>query len=269
MTTHPFRNVTHAARLAPLLDRSGTVFRRFDEQDSGCVSYGLLADGRRWFVKTATTPEGVSSLRRAVSLHRSVSHPAVVPLVHSFTTDDGLVLVHPWTSGEVLYRPTRSRHGGRTAPGSPTVRFRALPLPRVHAALDAVLDAHLAVGAAGFVAVDLYDGSMLYDFDEHRMVLCDLDEYRRGPFVLDADRLPGSTRYMAPEEFVRGARIDLRTTVFTLGRALRLLLDAGDDEKQWRGTPEQLEVVTTATARLPQDRFASVRSLADAWRSVV
>ena len=269
MTTHPFHNVTHAAEPAALLDRLGTVFRTFDEQDSGCVSYGLLADGRRWFVKTATTPEGLSSLRRAVALHHSVSHPAVVPLVHSFTTDNGAALVHPWTAGEVLYHPTRSRHGGRAAPGRPMARFRALPLPRVHAALDAVLDAHLAVEAAGFVAVDFYDGCMLYDFDEHRMVLCDLDEYREGPFVLDADRLPGSTRYMAPEESVRGARIDLRTTVFTLGRALRLLLDAGDDEEHWRGTPEQLEVVRTATARVPQDRFPSVRSLADAWRSVV
>ncbi len=79
MTTHPFHNVTHAAEPAALLDRLGTVFRTFDEQDSGCVSYGLLADGRRWFVKTATTPEGLSSLRRAVALHHSVSHPAVVP----------------------------------------------------------------------------------------------------------------------------------------------------------------------------------------------
>ncbi|MGW5434528.1 hypothetical protein ACWET9_46705 [Streptomyces sp. NPDC004059] len=56
---------------------------------------------------------------------------------------------------------------------------------------------------AGFVAVGLYDGCMLYDFDEHRMSLCDLDEYRASPFVLNADRLPGSTRYMAPEEFAR------------------------------------------------------------------
>ncbi|WP_019901875.1 hypothetical protein [Salinispora arenicola] len=31
-------------------------------------------------------------------------------------------------------------------------------------------------------------------------------------------RLPGSRRYMAPEEFVRGAVIDQRTTVYALGR---------------------------------------------------
>ncbi|MEU5103790.1 serine/threonine-protein kinase [Streptomyces sp. NPDC021354] len=214
MTTHPFENVTHVASLGPVLDRLGTVFRTFDEQDSGCVSYGLLASGQRWFVKTSSTRKGISSLRRAVSFHQRVSHPAIVPLVHSFTTGDGLVLVHPWMSGEVLYHPTLSRRGGRAAPGSPMARFRAQPLARIHTALDSLLSAHLAVEEAGFVAVDLYDGCMFYDFDEHRMMLCDMDEYRAGPFVLEADRLPGSTRYMAPEEFVRGAVIDIRTTVF-------------------------------------------------------
>ncbi|MFD7710602.1 serine/threonine protein kinase [Streptomyces sp. NPDC059786] len=254
--------------LGTVLGRLGTVFRTFDDQDSGCVSYGLRADGRRWFVKTAVTPRGRASLERAVAFHRQVSHAAVVPLTRSFTTDDGPVLVYPWTSGEVLYHPTRSRHGGRAVPGSPMARFRALPLPRVHAALDSILGAHLAVEAAGFVAVDLYDGCMLYDFDAHRMTLCDLDEYRKGPFVLDTDRLPGSKRYMAPEEFVRGSLIDVRTTVFCLGRALRLLLDAGDEEERWRGTAGQLEIVRTATAVDPERRFSSVRSLVGAWRAV-
>ncbi|MGW5465368.1 hypothetical protein [Streptomyces sp. NPDC003996] len=146
-------------------------------------------------------------------------------------------------------------------------RFRAQPLPRIHAALESILSAHLVAEEAGFVAVDLYDGCMLYDFDEHRMSLCDLDEYRAGPFVLNADRLPGSTRYMAPEEFARGSLIDIRTTVFAPGRALRLLLDAGDEEKQWHGTPEQLEVVRTATATSPGRRFPSVRSFVDAWQA--
>ncbi|MER6447242.1 serine/threonine protein kinase [Streptomyces venezuelae] len=268
MTTHPFQDVTHTPELEPLLDRLGTVFRRFDDQDSGCVSYGLLtASGQRWFVKTASTPQGVASLHRAMSVHRAVAHAAIVPLTHSFTTAVSPVLVHPWTDGEVLYHPTRSRHGGRSAPGSPMARFRAQPLVHVIAALDAIVSAHLAVEDAGYVAVDLYDGCMLYDFDRHRMVLCDLDEYRPGPFTLEADRLPGSSRYMAPEEFVRGSLIDIRTTVFNLGRALRILLDAGDQETQWRGTPAQLAVIAEATAVEPADRLPTVRALAEAWHA--
>ncbi|MEU9026796.1 serine/threonine-protein kinase [Streptomyces sp. NPDC048383] len=267
MTAHPIFNVTHVPALEPYLVRTGSIFRTFADQDSGCISYGLMAAGQRWFVKGAATPGGVSSLRRAISVHEAVTHPAIVPLSHSFRTDDGLALVYPWMAGEVLYHPTRSRHGGRAAPGSPMARFRQLPLPQVHAALDLLLGAHLAVEQAGLVAVDLYDGCMLYNFNDHRMTLCDLDEYRPGPFTLQTDRLPGSSRYMAPEEFVRGSVIDTRTTVFNLGRALRLLLDAGDEEKQWRGTPSQLAAIKKATAAAPEHRFRSVHSLVNAWRA--
>ncbi|MFJ6783883.1 serine/threonine protein kinase [Streptomyces yangpuensis] len=267
MTPHPLLDVAHVAAVDSYIADIGTIFRTFADQDSGCVSYGVLVDGRSWFVKNASAPAAVSSLRRAVSVHQAVSHPAITPLLHSMTTDNGQALVYPWVPGEVLYHPTRSQSGGRTAPDSPMARFRRLPLPEVHAALDTVLDAHLAVEAAGLVAVDLYDGCMLYDFEERRMRLCDLDEYRQGPFTLDADRLPGSSRYMAPEEFVRGSVIDVRTTVFNLGRALRLLLDAGDAEDQWRGSRDQLAVSQRATTADPAGRFPSVRSLVEAWRT--
>ncbi len=267
MTTQPLLAVTHVAALESFLSGMGTVFRRFDDQDSGCTSYGLRTSGQRWFVKTASTPEAVASLHRAMSVHRAVAHSAIVPLTHSFTTTDSPVLVYPWMGGEVLYHPTRSQHGGRAAPGSPMARFRAQPLAQINAALESLLSAHLAVENAGYVAVDFYDGCMLYDFDQHRMMLCDLDEYRPGPFTLNADRLPGSGRYMAPEEFVRGSLIDIRTTVFNLGRALRLLLDAGDEETQWRGTPAQLTVIAKATASEPKKRLPSVSALADAWHT--
>ncbi|MFI6009044.1 hypothetical protein ACIBAG_09455 [Streptomyces sp. NPDC051243] len=134
--------------------------------------------------------------------------------------------------------------------------------------MDEVLDAHLAVEQAGLVAVDLYDGCFLYDFEAHRMVLCDLDEYRLGPFILEDERLPGSRRYMAPEEFIRGSTIDIRTTVFVLGRALRLLLDAGDEEQAWRGSRAQLAVIQRATADDPAHRYGSVEALTQAWRGV-
>ncbi|MFD6936199.1 serine/threonine protein kinase [Streptomyces goshikiensis] len=267
MTAHPIFSAIHVPALEPYLAQTGTIFRTFADQDSGCISYGFMAAGQRWFVKGASTPDGVSSLRRAISVHKAVAHSAIVPLSHSFRTDEGLALVYPWMSGEVLYHPTRSRHGGRATPGSPMANFRQLPLPQVHAALDSLLSAHLAVEKAGVVAVDLYDGCMLYDFEGRRMMLCDLDEYRPGPFTLQADRLPGSSRYMAPEEFVRGSVIDIRTTVFNLGRALRLLLDADDEEKQWRGTPSQLAAIKKATAAEPERRFHSVRSLVTAWHA--
>ncbi|MFD4947441.1 hypothetical protein ACFWNT_34220 [Streptomyces sp. NPDC058409] len=72
---------------------------------------------------------------------------------------------------------------------------------------------------------------------------------------------------MTPEEFRRGALIDTRTSVFVLGRAARLLLDAGDEVSAWRGSPARPEVLVRATHTDPEQRFATVRRFAAAWRA--
>jgi serine/threonine protein kinase len=248
------------------LRRTGRVFRVFDRQDSECVSYGVELEGERWFVKSPTTAESAVPLERAVAFHAAVRHPAIIPLRHAIHTTGGPVLVYPWVQGEVLYHATRPPRMSRADPASAIARFRCEPVAAIERVLDDLLDAHLAVARAGFVAVDLYDGCVIYDFAARRAVLCDLDEYRPGPFTVEGDRLPGSRRFMAPEEHRRGARIDERTTVFNLGRAIRLLLDAGDDERAWRGTPAQLAVVERATHEDPADRYPTVDALAAAWR---
>ncbi|MFE1942356.1 serine/threonine-protein kinase [Streptomyces massasporeus] len=270
MSGHPLLDVTEVARTEPYLRTVGEVFRAFRDQDSGCVSYGVrLADGERWFVKEATTVAARHSLDRAWAFHRAVRHLAIVPQLHRFRVGSGApAVVMPWHSGEVLHHPTLRHHGGRAHPDHPLARFRAQPLAPVLDAVDRLLDAHLAVEAAGFVAVDLYDGALLYDFETGALRLIDLDEYRPGPFTLEADRLPGSRRFMAPEEWRRGSRIDTRTTVHALGRAVRLLLDAGDEERAWRGTTEQLAVVGRAVRADPRERFTTVEELVAAWRSV-
>ena len=268
MVLHPLLGVDEVPAVEPYLGRVGEVFRVFGDQDSGCVSYGVrLLDGARWFVKEAVNERGRRSLDRGWAFHRAVRHTAIVPQVHRIAVRGGWAVVMPWRSGEVLYHATVGGPRDRTSPGSPMSRFRSLPTAAVLRAFDRVLDAHLAAEAAGHVAVDFYDGALLYDFAAGAVHLIDLDEYRPGPFVLDDERLPGSRRFMAPEEFVRGAVIDTRTTVFTLGRAARLLLDAGDEERAWRGTGRQLAVIERATFPAPDDRFPDVHRFAAAWRA--
>jgi hypothetical protein len=253
---------------AGYLETVGEVFATFDEQDSMCLSYGVAAGGRRWFVKVALTPDTATGLRRAAAFHAAVRHPVIVGPVAAADLGDRMALRYPWHPGRVLYHATLRHHGGRAAPGSPLSVFRAQPLPLVSRAVDAILDAHLAVSTARFVAVDLYDGAMLYDAATATMRLIDLDEYRPGPFTVEGDRLPGSRRFMSPEELTHGAIVDDRTTVFVLGRVARTLMDATDDESGWRGTSAQLAVVARATRPVPDDRFTSVADLVAAWRAV-
>ncbi|MFG1740840.1 serine/threonine protein kinase [Micromonospora chalcea] len=234
------------------------AFVVFGDQDSGCVSYGVESAGRRWFVKRAGTPRARESLTRALGLHAAVRHPALVRPELVRDGADGPTIVYPWRDGVVLNHATV--HGSDR---SGLARFQQLPVAEVRAALDAILDAHVAVSAAGYVAVDLYDGCFLYDFGARRMWLIDLDEYRPGAFVLDSDRLPGSRRYLSPEELTWGATIDERTTVHALGRTLHHLLDGPSG---WRGTTAERAVVDRATRRDPAARHGTVAALVRDWR---
>ncbi|MER7996199.1 hypothetical protein ACGFJ4_10190 [Micromonospora chalcea] len=69
------------------------------------------------------------------------------------------------------------------------------------------------------------------------MWLIDLDEYRRGPLVLDLGRLPGSRRYLSPQELTRGATVDDRPTAHALGRTLRHPLDGLSGWRNARSSP--------------------------------
>jgi serine/threonine-protein kinase len=236
------------------------AFALFDQQDSGCISYGIERDGRKLFVKTAVRAGARQSLRRAITFHRAVRHPAIV---HPLDVSDGhgeTSLTYPWCPGDVLNHATRA---GSDRSG--LERFRRLDVGVVHAAIDTILAAHRAVTAMGFVSVDLYDGCFLYDFEVREMRLIDLDEYRPGPFTVDADRLPGSRRYMAPEEFQRGSTIDERTTVFHLGRTISELLDS---ESGSRCSAAQQRLAQAATKDAPEARFPTVGALVDAWHDV-
>ena len=243
----------------------GEVFAEFAMQDSGCVAFGVRVDERRLFVKVPAEPEGVPSLLRAIALHDAVVHPAIIPLLATMTTDAGPALIYPWVDGEVLYGAPVGGRDQRMEPGGPHARFRALPVVGVLCALGEIFDAHLAVAAAGFVSVDLYDGCFIYDFDAGRMRICDLDEYRRGSFIVEGDRLPGSTRFMAPEERRRGATVDERTTVFHLGRTGLVLLDTGALDGEFRGTSSMLAVLERATRNDPGARHSTVEEFVADW----
>ncbi|HEX9616496.1 MAG TPA: hypothetical protein VGA03_03720 [Anaerolineales bacterium] len=248
----------------------GEIFRSFRDQDSGCVSYGVSAGGRRWFVKHSDEPRGIESLHRARQVYSTVRHPALPRLHNVFETESGLALVLEWLPGENLYEYTVAPgKAARANPLSPHARFCALPVRQVLEALDTIYDAHLALAGFGFVAVDFYDGCILYDFEQARTYLCDLDEYRPGPFINETDRLPGSRRFMAPEEFQRGARIDQVTNVFTLGRTALQLLGDGTVDDAWRGSPAMLAVVARATEPERDRRYQDVREFVDDWRTAV
>ena len=248
----------------------GEVFVEHRGHDSGNTSYGVRIGADAWFVKHAEDDEPIAHLESAIVFHGAVRHPAIIPLVGWFRTSAGLAIVHEFRDGLSIGDPLAPGALPRQHPHSRYARFRHLPVDEIIRALDTVFDAHVAVANAGFVAVDFYDSAVIYDFENRQVHLCDLDSYRPGPYTLDRERQYGSTRFMAPEEFERGATIDERTTVFTLGRAAFVFLSAGQrgetDARLWRASRALYDVARAATELDPDKRFASVSEFLKAWR---
>jgi len=248
-------------------------FRTFDQQDSGCIAWGVHANSRRYLIKYAAYDSldgrgrhAVRALRQAAGFHAVVSHPNIVPALDLVDLPEGVALVFPWVNGEVLSSPEWPDR--RTNPASPYSRFVRLPVERKLAALDAVIDAHQAVTAAGYIAVDLYLGCVLYDFDDHHVSLIDFDHYHLGPYVLESDRQLGSRSLMPPEEFRRGALIDERATIYTIGKmALEFLGDRRQEHETWQGQPATHDVIRRATEPDPIDRYTSYGASAADWRA--
>jgi serine/threonine protein kinase len=260
--------------LPEFLSTVARVVRRFgDRADSRTTIVGVETEAGRFVVKHAADDEAVGWLESAIRFHAAVSHPSIPPVVHHLRTPQGLAIVQQWAAGEVLVDGFDPSVPARDDPRSAYQRFLRLPVFEAADAVRQIIDAHVAVTGAGFVAVDLYDGCLVYDFTCRELSLIDLDMYRPGPFVLETDRQYGSSAYMAPEEWRRGATIDQRTTVFTLGRLALVLLGCarhGPPERaHFRGSDALYEIAVRACAEDPAERFQSVAELCREWTACI
>jgi len=269
----------------PLLDREligdnpetylagiGDVFAVFGArtQDSGNISYGIRIGDDRYFVKTAGDPDDpkpylghparVALLRNAALIGSRIVHPNLPALRQVIESPTGPLLVYAWVDGDLLH--------DRAGPESAAARFTGLPVNAICAVLDRVYELHEVLAADGWVAVDFYDGCLIYDFAADRVSVIDLDTYHRGPFTNEMGRMFGSSRFMAPEEFELGARIDQRTTVFTMGRTALVYLSGGAlDRAAFRGPGALFDVVARACDPAPDKRFDLIADFAAAWRA--
>ena len=264
-----------------VLADTGEIFAVFDEntQDSGNISFGWIFQEQRYFAKTAGYQDAGGSintfarrchwLRQAASLAQTCSHP-LLPAFHG-TIDEVIacpLLLYGWRSGELVRVGAEQRDN----PDASYQRFLHLPWQHRIAAMDKLLQLHAQLDTLGYVIVDLYDGSLLYDFTSHQLTLIDLDMYHLGPITNDLGRWWGSSRFMAPEEFEQDALIDACTSVFTLGRFLQtFLLDNVPDALKHsdREIVSHLEtLVAAACAQARTDRFVSPTELFNAWQAI-
>ncbi|HET7579235.1 MAG TPA: serine/threonine protein kinase [Bacillales bacterium] len=256
----------------------GKVFCVFDQQDSGNLCFGVEKDGERQFIKYAgartldydgDTEDAVNQLKEAVTVYEELRHPNLVELRTHFIVEDGYAAVFEWFDGEGLHPhwefPPPEKY---THPDSPFYRYRQLPVKRRLASLDEIFTFHAFVESRGYVAIDFYDGSILYDFQNNRTRICDIDMYCKKPFINQMGRMWGSSRFMSPEEFQLEAPIDEKTNVFNMGATTFVLLGGGVNRSfsKWEAGKELYEVARRAVEADRDERYPSVAAFYTAWK---
>ncbi|WP_409274806.1 protein kinase domain-containing protein [Neobacillus sp. SCS-31] len=256
----------------------GDVFCVFDEQDSGNISFGLVKNNKKLFVKYAgakpkdfsgNPKDAIDRLVKAIPIYKILEHPSLIKLIDYFSIENGYVAVFEWFEGECLH--SHWSFGGKakyTNPESPFYRFKNLDFKKRLDALDTIFAFHTYVESQGFVAVDFYDGSILYDFKNHKTKICDIDFYRKSPSNNDlGEHFWGSTRSKSPEEFNLGSPIDSKTNVFTMGAIAFGLLGGEMDHSfsKWEADKKLYEVAIKAVETERDNRYSTVKEFYEAW----
>ncbi len=243
----------------------GTVFKVFDDQDSGNICFGLRNQGKRYFAKFAGAPteraccsaeQAVQNLKSAVPVYRDLAHNNLIRLIRDEEIGGGYAAVFQWADGECM---------GRMYPVS-RKKFMSMPVETKMRVFEDILSFHSFVHEKGYVAIDFYDGSIMYDFEQGKTMICDIDFYAKKPYINNMGRLWGSSRFMSPEEFILGAEIDEITNVYTMGAVAFALFSEYDRSLgQWPLGKELYEVVKKAVSNKRELRQQSIQQLMDQW----
>ena len=248
------------------ISKYGKVFKVFDEQRSGNICFGIEEDGKRYFIKFSGAPtvnyngspeEIIGFSKDAATTYRTLAHQNLINMVEAEKISGGFIMVFNWTDAECA---------GRDYPESRT-KFMALKMKTKIKIFEDVMDFHAHVAKQGYVAIDFYDGSIMYDFSQNKTVICDIDLYQKSPYVGWLGRW-GSASFVSPEEVTQGAVMDEITTVHTMGQtAFALFTESDRSPEKWPLDMKLYEVVKKATSNDRNERQQSIEQLINEWRA--
>ena len=210
------------------LHEYGRVFKVLDETGSGCISFGIEKDNKKYFFKIAgaktivaevSEKESIVLLKEAVEKYKDLKHPNLIKLVDSFAINEFFVVVFEWVEGDCLFDHWNfNKYKENPNLDTPIKKFKRLPITKRLVVVEKLFSFFQTFVERGYVAVDFYDSSIIYDFENDLVTFCDIDLFRKVPTTnnLGKDYF-GTKRLKAPEENEMGAPIDELTSEFTLG----------------------------------------------------
>ncbi len=254
------------------LKQYGRVFKVFDQQDSGNICFGLENDNRKVFVKVAgastihyqgSTKKAIEVLKSCRDIYKDLEHESLIRLLDDHDLNHGYALVFEWVEGACLHAHWDfHKYKKGIHKESPNYQFNQLPLEDRLKAFEDILKFHIHVAQKDYISVDFYDGSLIYNFSERRVMIGDIDFYHKGSFVNEQGDMWGSKRFKSPEEMeVRGV-IDELTMVYTMGAtAFELLGDSSRKEDSWMASKALFDVAKKATSKSKNNRFSSLSEM--------
>jgi len=247
------------------LSEYGQVFKVFDKQDSGYLCFGVQNGNKKLFLKIAGAPTvrsnvctevAINRLKSMIFIYRNLRHPKLIGIIEHKEIKDGYLTVFDWFEGECMGKQYGSFD-----------KFINLPLEDKFNIYNDIVLFHQHTNQRGYIAIDFYDGSIMYNFTSKQTMICDIELYCRKPVTNNVGRMPGSSRYMSPEEFQIGAEIDERTNVFLMGATAFQLFGGGIDRslETWKAGEKLYYISLQATEIEKENRYQSIDEYFEAW----
>jgi len=249
------------------LKEYGEVFKVFDEQDSGCVCFGVSNGTDRYFIKFAGVMtmkhhrdshvgDAVARLKAAVPKYIELAHPLLIHFVEAKEAGGGFLSVSEWFDGESFSIEVPPLYE----------KYLALPPDIKISIYERILQFHRHVAERGYVAMDFNDYSTLYNFQTGEVKICDIDFYAKQSYMNGTGRIFGISALMAPEEYRISGLIDEVTNVYTMGAVAFVLLANGDRSPgAWPLNAKSYDVLTKSMNDTRKHRQQSIAQLIQEW----
>ena len=261
----------------------GKVFTVFDKNDSGNISFGVETNKNRYFIKVAgaetvnkneyqKAEDVINNLIHAADVYKTLKHQSLINLVDNKEIPGGYILVFDWIDGECMNEHwTYDKYPKYTHEKSAYFRYIRLGQPKLLQSLNEIYEFHKFVALRKYVAIDFYDGSMMYDFNTGKTSICDIDFYEKSPYVNKMGRLWGSSRFMSPEEYTKGGTIDEITNVYTMGATAFVFIGGEKDRNysKWRMGKNLYEVALKAVQDDRAKRYKTIDEFISNWNGAL
>lgn len=206
----------------------GIVFSVIDETGSGCISFGVQKDNKKYFIKIAgaktveaeiSEQDSIDLLKDAVEKYKNIHHQNLIKYIDSFDINEFFAVIFEYADGECLFDHWNfEKYKNDSTLITPIQKFKKLEISKRLDVVYKLFSFFETFINAGYVAVDFYDSSIIYNFEKDEATFCDIDLFRKIPTKNDLGKdYYGTKRLKAPEENELGATIDELTNEFTLG----------------------------------------------------